>query len=77
MIERDGVTVSTIEHLMAALYALLIDDLRALERAGIDIIACGTCLNFFELADQLAVGRVTDMLEIAGLLASAGRAVRP
>ena len=28
MIERDGVTVSTIEHLMAALYALQVDDLR-------------------------------------------------
>ena len=28
VIERDGVTVSTIEHLMAALYALQVDDLR-------------------------------------------------
>jgi selenium metabolism protein YedF len=57
--------------------SLLLDDLRTLEASGIEIIACGTCLNFFELADQLAVGRVTDMLEIAGLLAAAGRVVRP
>lgn len=28
VLERDGVTVSTIEHLMAALYALQVDDLR-------------------------------------------------
>ena len=28
VIERDGVTVSTIEHLMAAAYALLVDDMR-------------------------------------------------
>jgi selenium metabolism protein YedF len=55
----------------------LLDDLRALERAGVEIIACGTCLNFFGLADRLAVGRVTDMLEIAGLLATAGSIVRP
>jgi UDP-3-O-[3-hydroxymyristoyl] N-acetylglucosamine deacetylase len=27
-LQRDGVTISTIEHLMAALYALLVDDLR-------------------------------------------------
>ncbi len=55
----------------------LIEDLRALETAGVEIIACGTCLNFFEIADQLRVGRVTDMLEIAGRLANAGSVVRP
>jgi selenium metabolism protein YedF len=55
----------------------LLDDLRELEAAGVEIIACGTCLNFFELADQLRVGRVTDMLEIAGRLADAGSIVRP
>jgi len=55
----------------------LLDDLRGLEEAGVEIIACGTCLNFFELVDQLRVGRVADMLEIAGLLANAGSVVRP
>jgi selenium metabolism protein YedF len=55
----------------------LLDDIRELEAAGVEIIACGTCLNFFELADQLRVGRVTDMLEIAGRLANAGSVVRP
>ena len=55
----------------------LLDDLRELEASGIEIIACGTCLNFFGLADHLQVGRVTDMLEIATQLANAGRVVRP
>jgi len=55
----------------------LLDDLRGLEAAGVEIIACGTCLNFFDLADRLRVGRVTDMLEIAGRLAGAGSIVRP
>ena len=57
--------------------SVLLDDLKALEEAGTEIIACGTCLNFFELADQLRVGRVTDMLEIASRLADAGSIVRP
>ena len=57
--------------------SVLLEDLRALEAAGIEIIACGTCLNFFELADELRVGRVTDMLEIASRLADAGSIVRP
>ena len=57
--------------------SVLLDDLEALESAGVEIIACGTCLNFFELADRLRVGRVTDMLEIASRLADAGKIVRP
>jgi len=57
--------------------SLLLDDLRSLEESGIEIIACGTCLNFFELGDQLRVGRVTDMLEIASRLADAGSIVCP
>lgn len=57
--------------------SLLLEDLRALEESGIEIIACGTCLNFFDLAEQLRVGRVTDMLEIASRLADAGLVVRP
>ena len=57
--------------------SVLLDDLRGLEAGGIEIIACGTCLNFFELSDRLEVGRVTDMLEIAGRLAAAGSIIRP
>ena len=57
--------------------SILIDDLRGLEADNIEIIACGTCLNFFELADRLEVGRVTDMLEIASILAQAGCLIHP
>ena len=57
--------------------SLLLDDIIGLEASGIEIIVCGTCLNYFELGDQLAVGRVSDMLEIAGRLAAAARVVRP
>ena len=57
--------------------SVLLDDLKTMEESGIEIIACGTCLNFFEMADKLRVGRVTDMLEIASRLADAGTIVRP
>ncbi|MBN1336243.1 MAG: sulfurtransferase-like selenium metabolism protein YedF [Deltaproteobacteria bacterium] len=55
----------------------VLDDLRELEAAGVTILACGTCLNFFGLASKLAVGRVTDMLEITTTLGQAGHVVRP
>jgi selenium metabolism protein YedF len=54
-----------------------LEDLLALAEAGVEIIACGTCLNFYGLADRLAVGRVTDMLEITTTLATAGHIARP
>ncbi|MCK9460718.1 MAG: sulfurtransferase-like selenium metabolism protein YedF [Proteobacteria bacterium] len=52
-----------------------LDDLRALAAQGIDILACGTCLSFFELTDKLAVGRVSNMYDIATALLEAGKVV--
>jgi selenium metabolism protein YedF len=36
--------------------------LRDLEAKGVEILACGTCLEFFELTEKLAVGKPTDMV---------------
>lgn len=44
---------------------------------GSDIAACGLCLDFFHLKEQLAVGRVTNMLDIAETLLQAGRVIHP
>ncbi len=54
-----------------------LDALRALADAGTTVVACGTCLSFYGLADTLAVGRVTDMLEIVTILGGAGSVDRP
>ncbi|WP_305042689.1 sulfurtransferase-like selenium metabolism protein YedF [Geoalkalibacter sp.] len=44
---------------------------------GVDIAACGLCLEYFHLKDQVAVGRVTNMLDIVTALSQAGRIIRP
>ena len=54
----------------------VLDDLRALEEQGVDILVCGTCLNYFELKDKLAVGQVSNMYDIAETLLRAGNVVR-
>jgi selenium metabolism protein YedF len=41
-----------------------IDALKKLEAAGVSILVCGTCLEFFQLMDQKAVGQVTNMLDV-------------
>lgn len=43
----------------------VLDALNALAEAGVDLIACGTCVTHLELKGKLALGRVSDMQEIA------------
>lgn len=38
--------------------------LQALEAAGVSILVCGTCLEFFGLIEQKEVGQVTNMLDV-------------
>lgn len=54
-----------------------LDDLNALAEAGVEIMSCGTCLNHYGLADDVAVGEVTNMYVIVDKQANAGRIVRP
>lgn len=42
-----------------------LENLRRLAERGVEVLACGTCLEFFKLTDRLAVGSITNMYEIA------------
>lgn len=53
----------------------VLEDLKALEALGVEILVCGTCLNYFGLMDKVRVGRVSNMYEIAETLLSAERVV--
>lgn len=52
-------------------------DLKAMEAQGVEILTCGTCLDFYGLKDQLAVGGVTNMYSIAEKLSKAGKVIKP
>jgi selenium metabolism protein YedF len=54
-----------------------IDDLRELERMGVRIYSCTTCLNYYHLKESLQVGMMSNMFEIASTLLAADRVVRP
>ncbi len=54
-----------------------LDDLRKLEKAGVDIMICGACINYFNLGEQVGVGHLCHMDDIVETLAGAGRIVRP
>ena len=44
---------------------------------GVELLACGTCLDFFHLKERLRAGKVSNMFEIASRLVAADRVVRP
>lgn len=54
-----------------------IEDLKLLEEQGVEILNCGTCLNFYNLQDKLQVGKVTNMYSIVEELAAATNVIRP
>ena len=55
----------------------MLEDLKALEAEGVEIMTCGTCLNFYGLTEKLAVGSVTNMYVIAEKMLNAGNVVKP
>ena len=55
----------------------LLEDLRNLEQQGVTILSCGTCLNYYGLTEQLAVGSVTNMYDIAEREMRASGILRP
>ncbi|MDR1900188.1 MAG: sulfurtransferase-like selenium metabolism protein YedF [Treponema sp.] len=50
-------------------------DLKKLEEKGTVIASCGTCLDFYQLKDKLAVGSVTNMYAIASAMAGAAKLI--
>jgi hypothetical protein len=53
----------------------VLEDLHALADRGIEILACGTCLGYYQLTDQIAVGEISNMYTIAETMLGAGRVV--
>ncbi len=57
--------------------SLVLDVLVPLYNSGVDLIACGTCVGFFNLEGKLEVGRVSDMSEIVRILTNSGKVITP
>ena len=53
----------------------VLEDLQALQKRGVDILACGTCLEHFELNKKLVVGEVSNMYTIAETMLGTGKVV--
>ncbi len=55
----------------------VIEDLRTLEEMGTELLACGTCLGYYDLKDAVSVGKISNMFEIASAMFGAGKIISP
>ena len=53
----------------------VIDSLMMLAEKGAIILVCGTCLNFYGIADRLKVGTVSNMYDILGAMQRADKVI--
>jgi len=67
---NSGVTLTTVDSPVLA-------SMKALQDNGVDIIVCGTCVDFFKLKDKFSVGRISNMYEIMEKLSQAGKVINP
>ncbi|HEY5509718.1 MAG TPA: sulfurtransferase-like selenium metabolism protein YedF [Prolixibacteraceae bacterium] len=55
----------------------VINSLQTLEELGVEILVCGTCVDFYDLKAMLAVGKISNMFSVTETMAKAGHVVRP
>jgi selenium metabolism protein YedF len=55
----------------------VIDTLKDLERMGVELLLCATCVNFFSLQSSVEAGTLSNMYSIAEIMTSAGKIVKP
>jgi selenium metabolism protein YedF len=53
----------------------VLEDLQVLRERGVEILACGTCLGYYELKEKVAVGEVSNMYTIAETMLGAAKVV--
>ena len=54
----------------------VIEYLKKLMEMGTEILSCGTCLDYYHLKDQLAVGGITNMYTIVETMQEANNTIR-
>lgn len=65
---NDGVKVVTLNE-------QAVEHLMSLEKKGVEILVCGTCLNFYGLEEKLKVGKVSNMYDITNSMKESSKVI--
>lgn len=52
-----------------------IENLKKLENFGVEIVSCGTCLDFYNLKESLKIGRVSNMYDILEIMKNTDKTI--
>ncbi|MFH0867513.1 MAG: sulfurtransferase-like selenium metabolism protein YedF [Bacteroidota bacterium] len=55
----------------------LVDSLKELEESGVIITICGTCADYFNIKEKIAVGAISNMYDISESLIKAAKIIYP
>jgi selenium metabolism protein YedF len=55
----------------------VLESLKNLENMGVEILACGTCLDYYKKKEELGVGKISNMYDILERLSNAGNVIYP
>jgi len=55
----------------------ILEALKALKAKGVEILVCGTCLEYYKKLDDIEVGQVSNMLDILERVTTAGKILNP
>jgi selenium metabolism protein YedF len=55
----------------------VLGELQGLAEMGVELLVCGTCLDFYKVKERLAAGKISNMFTILESQLQAGRIIRP
>ena len=53
------------------------DDLQLLHSKGVEILICGTCVNYFKIGEKIKTGTISNMFDILNTMNNAARVINP
>ena len=62
---------------LAAEGSNVLETLQRLSEKGVEIVCCGTCIDFYELKGKMGIGLISNMYDIIQSMLEANRVLRP
>jgi selenium metabolism protein YedF len=67
---NNGVKLGTVD-------SPVFEHLKEIEKMGVAILLCATCAKYYSIEEKIKIGTLSNMYEIAQVMASAGNIVKP
>lgn len=57
--------------------SMVLEHLREIEKMGVELLFCATCVKYYSLEEKVKIGSLSNMFEIAQVMALAGNVIKP